>query len=77
MAITGKKNVNELLHMKTEQPFQWRRLSFTVFKQTSGDKCTKCEAATGCTDGGPASELVGDREQLLLSPKTEADFRGK
>lgn len=47
--------------MKTEQPFRWRKLSFMVFKQTSGDKRTKCEATTGCTDDGPAGELVGDR----------------
>lgn len=42
-----------------------------------GEKCTKCEAATGRTDGGPASELVGDKEQLLLSPKNRGRLQRK
>lgn len=42
--------------MKTEQPFQWRKLSFTVFKQAYADKWAKCEAATGSRNGGPAGE---------------------
>lgn len=36
--------------MKTEQPLHpERKLSFTVFKLTSGDKCTKRKAATALT----------------------------
>lgn len=57
--------------------FLEEKTSFTVFKPTSGDKCAEGEAATGSTDGGPAGELFGDGEQLLISHKTEADFRGK
>lgn len=58
--------------MKSEQ--NWRKLSFMVFKQTSGEKCTKCETATGCTDGG---ELVGDGEQLLLSSQNRGRLQRK
>lgn len=37
----------------------------------SGDTCTECEAANGCTDGRPTGELDGDKEHLLLSPQKQ------